>query len=93
MDITASLMTALTLLGLGMTFVFMFLGLLFICIHLMAKYIPADEPVAAAKKNRSATSNVAAQMEVSPQVVAAITSAIQQYRKRQNITDKELIKE
>jgi len=81
MDITTSLMTALTLLGLGMAFVFMFLGLLFICISLMAKFLPADKIVPAAKTKKYATPNGAAQTEVSPQVVAAITSAIQQYRK------------
>ena len=77
MDITESLFTALTLLGLGMAFVFMFLGLLFICINLMAKYIPADPVVTAPSRKKTA----ADQTQVSPQVVAAITSAVKQYRK------------
>ena len=77
MDITESLFTALTLLGLGMAFVYMFLGLLFVYIHLMAKYIPADPIVVAPKRNQA----VSAQTQVSPQVIAAITSAVKQYRK------------
>ena len=77
MDITESLFTALTLLGLGMAFVYMFLGLLFVCIHLMAKYIPADLIVVAPKRKKAAP----AQAQVSPQVIAAITSAVKQYRK------------
>ena len=77
MDITESLFTALTLLGLGMAFVYMFLGLLFVCIHLMAKYIPADPIVVAPKRKKA----VSAQAQVSPQVIAAITSAVKQYRK------------
>ena len=77
MDITESLLTALTLLGLGMAFVFMFFGLLFICINLMAKYIPADPVVTAPSRKKTATD----QTQVSPQVIAAITSAVKQYRK------------
>ncbi len=80
MDITESLMTAATLLGLGMTFVFMFLGLLMIAVHLMAKYIPADVPVV--KKTPAQPKPVTANnSELNPKLVAAITSAVQQYRK------------
>lgn len=79
MDITSSLLTALNLLGLGMAFVFIFLGLLFICISLMAKYIPADEVTVAAPKRKAAKAT--ADVEISPQMIAAITSAVQQYRK------------
>ena len=79
MDVTESLLTATTLLGLGMTFVFLFLGLLMIAVNLMAKYIPADQPAitkgAAPKKSASATS------EINPKLIAAITTAVQQYRK------------
>ena len=79
MDVTESLFKAITLLGLGMTFVFLFLGLLMIAVNLMAKYIPADQPVinkgAAPSKAASATS------EINPKLVAAITTAVQQYRK------------
>ena len=77
MDIKESLFTAFTLLGLGMAFVFIFLGLLFICIHLMAKYIPADPVVVAPKRKKAASEKE----QVSPQVIAAITCAVKQYRK------------
>ena len=82
MDITESLFQAITLFGLGMTFVFSFLGLLMIAVKLMAKYIPADEPVvkkrAPQKKLASASTS---KSEINPQLIAAITSAVQQYRK------------
>jgi len=86
MDITASLLKALTLLGLGMTFVFLFLGLLMVVVNLMAKYVPADEPVV--KKNatrRKAVSTVSGGSQVNPQLIAAITSAVQQYRKTESV--------
>ena len=82
MDISESLMTAITLLGLGMAFVFLFLGLLYICVNLMAKYVPADKPVSVPKRKVPAAK--AEQEQVSPQVIAAITSAVQQYRKVQS---------
>ena len=82
MDVTESLFQAITLFGLGMTFVFSFLGLLMIAVKLMAKYIPADEPVvnkrAHQKKVATATTS---KSEISPQLIAAITCAVQQYRK------------
>ena len=80
MDITESLMTALTLLTLGMTFVFMFLGLLFISINLIAKFVPADKPVSAPIRKKPAAKAV---NQIEPQIIAAITSAVQQYRKAQ----------
>ncbi|MEJ6078658.1 OadG family protein [Vibrio sp. 1-Bac 57] len=85
MDITGSLVTAFMLLGLGMAFVYMFLGLLFICINLMAKYIPADKPVISAKRKAPVATQAASQTQVSPQVIAAITSAVQQYRKARTV--------
>ena len=82
MDITESLIQAMTLFGLGMTFVFSFLGLLFIAVKLMGKYIPADEPVvnkrAAQKKEVNANT---AKSEINPQLIAVITTAVQQYHK------------
>lgn len=80
MDITESLFQATALFGLGMAFVFSFLGLLMITIKLMAKYIPADEPVI----NRRASAKKVAKTsksEINPQVIAAIKNAVQQYRK------------
>ena len=85
MDITGSLVTAFMLLGLGMAFVYLFLGLLFICIKLMAKYVPADKPVITPNRKKPAIRQAGGQAQVSPQVVAAITSAVQQYRKVQTL--------
>lgn len=82
MDITESLFEALTLLGLGMTFVFLFLGLLMIAVTLMAKYIPADTPIVKKKAVQGNQLPKAPEnSEINPKVVAAITSAVQQYRK------------
>lgn len=79
MDVTESLLKAATLLGLGMTFVFLFLGLLMIAVNLMAKYIPADQPVIAkGAAPRKTTSETTA---INPKLIAAITTAVQQYRK------------
>ena len=79
MDVTESLLRATTLLGLGMTFVFLFLGLLMIAVNLMAKYIPADEPVIA--KGATPRKAASAASEINPKLIAAITTAVQQYRK------------
>jgi len=81
MDINEALFQAITLFGLGMTFVFSFLGLLMIAVKLMAKYIPADEPAVSRVPNKKATSATTSQSEINPQLIAAITSAVQQYRK------------
>ena len=86
MDITASLLKALTLSGLGMTFVFLFLGLLMVAVKLMAKYVPADEPLV--KKNPVQGKTVATasvDSGVNPKLIAAITSAVQQYRKTESV--------
>ena len=79
MDVTESLLRAMTLLGLGMTFVFLFLGLLMIAVTLIAKYTPADQPVIAQEKVQRKA--VAAKSEIDPKLIAAITTAVQQYRK------------
>jgi oxaloacetate decarboxylase gamma subunit len=84
MDITESLYQATALFGLGMAFVFSFLGLLMIAIKLMAKYIPADEPII----NRRALNKkvvTTSKSEINPQLIAAITSAVQQYRKVETV--------
>jgi oxaloacetate decarboxylase gamma subunit len=79
MDVTESLLRAATLLGLGMTFVFLFLGLLMIAVNLMAKYIPADQPVIA--KEAAPAKSVSESSAINPKLIAAITTAVQQYRK------------
>lgn len=82
MDITESLFQAIALFGLGMTFVFSFLGLLMIAVKLMAKYIPADAPVVKSRKaNKKVAVATPSQSEINPQLIAAITSAVQQYHK------------
>ena len=80
MDITELLFKAMTLLGLGMTFVFMFLGLLMIAIKLLAKFIPADQPIVTTKPVKKAIKPQSS--DIDPKVVAAISSAVMQYRKR-----------
>ncbi|PKF60220.1 oxaloacetate decarboxylase subunit gamma [Psychromonas sp. psych-6C06] len=82
MDINESLFQAITLFGLGMAFVFSFLGLLLIAVKLMAKFIPADAPVISQRaKNNKVAPATTSKSEINPQVIAAITSAVQQYRK------------
>ncbi len=81
MDVTESLFQAITLFGLGMTFVFSFLGLLLIAVKLMAKFIPADEPVVNKRAPQKKVVATASKSEINPQLIAAITSAVQQYRK------------
>lgn len=81
MEITELLFQAMTLFGLGMTFVFTFLGLLLIAVKLMAKYIATDEPVAPPAKNKKVANATPSNSEINPQLIAAITSAVQQYRK------------
>jgi oxaloacetate decarboxylase gamma subunit len=79
MDVTESLLRAAALMGLGMTFVFLFLGLLMIVVNLMAKYIPADQPVIA--KKAAPTKGASESSAINPKLIAAITTAVQQYRK------------
>jgi oxaloacetate decarboxylase gamma subunit len=83
MDITESLLKATTLLGLGMTFVFLFLGFLMVFVKLMAKYIPADKPVINKKAVQKETAG--ATSELNPKLIAAITTAVQQYRKIETV--------
>jgi oxaloacetate decarboxylase (Na+ extruding) subunit gamma len=82
MEVTNLLLTALQLLGLGMAFVFLFLGLLMVAVNLMAKYIPADQPVANKKKaQQSPKITTPAASETNPALIAAITAAAHQYHK------------
>ena len=79
MTVAESLFKAVTLLGLGMTFVFLFLGLLMIAVKLMAKYVPADQPVNSRGTTRRKVALI--KSETNPQLIAAVTTAVQQYRK------------
>ena len=83
MDITELLLKATTLLGLGMSFVFLFLGLLLIAVKLMEKYIPADKPIVS--KSRAVEAKAPERSEINPKLVAAITTAVQQYRKTEAV--------
>lgn len=82
MDITQLLLTALQLLGLGMAFVFLFLGLLMVVVNLMAKYIPADQPVANKKRAEQSPAEMSSTgAAINPALIAAITTAVHQYHK------------
>ncbi|MFT6926189.1 MAG: oxaloacetate decarboxylase gamma subunit [Psychromonas sp.] len=82
MDINQLLLTALQLLGLGMAFVFLFLGLLMVVVNLMAKYIPADQPVVNKKRvQQSPATMSSAESSINPALIAAITTAVHQYHK------------
>lgn len=70
---------AATLMVTGMSVVFIFLTILVYLVRLMSKLVPADTPVPnrtpiQTHKNQSPSS------AVSPQVVAAISAAVHQYR-------------
>ncbi|EAP92003.1 oxaloacetate decarboxylase subunit gamma [Vibrio splendidus] len=70
---------AATLMITGMSVVFIFLTILVYLVRLMSKLVPEEvpEPIAAPKKIKKSQSNPSA---VSPQVVAAISAAVYQYR-------------
>jgi len=70
---------AATLMITGMSVVFIFLTILVYLVRLMSKLVPEEvpEPIAVPKKNLKKQSNPSA---VSPQVVAAISAAVNQYR-------------
>ncbi|WP_394247621.1 oxaloacetate decarboxylase subunit gamma [Vibrio profundi] len=70
---------AATLMLTGMSVVFIFLTILVYLVRLMSKLVPEEvpEPIAAPKKNQKIQSTPSA---VSPQVVAAISAAVNQYR-------------
>ncbi|MGF1752748.1 oxaloacetate decarboxylase subunit gamma [Vibrio makurazakiensis] len=70
---------AATLMLTGMSVVFIFLTILVYLVRLMSKLVPEEvpEPIAAPKTNKKLQSNPSA---VSPQVVAAISAAVRQYR-------------
>jgi len=75
-----------TLLFTGMVFVFAFLGLLVIFINtVLAKLaIKFPDPVVQSKPQRPTKQKSNAAKGISPNVVAAITSAVSQYRQQQS---------
>jgi len=77
-----------TLMLAGMVFVFVFLGILVIFINTvlatLAKKYP--DPVVQARALRSTNKNKPADKGISPNIVAAITSAVSNYRQQHNTT-------
>ncbi|ENM5721890.1 oxaloacetate decarboxylase subunit gamma [Vibrio mimicus] len=73
------LMDAATLMVTGMAVVFLFLTLLVYLVRLMSRVIPQEAPEAAATPKKSQKVQPATD-SVSPQVVAAISAAVHQYR-------------
>ncbi len=76
MEISHLLLEAANLLVLGMVSVFLFLGLMVFAVQLMSKFAPPIEQPPATK-SQAATSTTTIN---NPKLVAAITSAVQQYR-------------
>ncbi|MFT5852024.1 MAG: oxaloacetate decarboxylase gamma subunit [Colwellia sp.] len=75
-----------TLMFAGMVFVFIFLGLMIVFINVVLKRLAIKFPDAVVQ-TRSTRSNQKTKQNVdgvSPKVVAAITSAVSQYRKQHN---------
>lgn len=83
-SLTNSFIEAGTLMLAGMVFVFAFLGILVIFINqvllkLADKY---PDPIIQSKPPRSTNKSSVAKNGVTPQVVAAISSAVSQYREK-----------
>ncbi|MGB5445865.1 MAG: OadG family transporter subunit [Psychromonas sp.] len=82
MDVFELLIIALELLGLGMAFVFLFLGLLMVAVNLIAKYLPPDAIVPVKKKAQaSRVTPPSDSSAINPKIVTAITAAVHQYHK------------
>ncbi|CAM3012435.1 oxaloacetate decarboxylase subunit gamma [Vibrio mytili] len=81
-DIGSLLVNAATLMVTGMAVVFIFLTILVYLVRLMSKLVPEEvlEPIAALKTTKN-TNIQSTSSAVSPQVVAAISSAIHQHRR------------
>lgn len=85
-NLTELFIEAGTLMLAGMVFVFAFLGVLviFIKLVLMKLAIKYPDPVVQSKPQRKANKTNVGQEGISPSVVAAISSAVSQYRQSQN---------
>ncbi|GLO61850.1 putative oxaloacetate decarboxylase gamma chain [Vibrio sp. MACH09] len=77
-DIGSLLEQAATLMFTGMAVVFVFLTILIYIVRLMSTLVPEEAPLAAAIPKQ--ISNTQTSSAVSPQVVAAISAAVHQYR-------------
>lgn len=80
MDISELLMEAANLMLVGMVSVFLFLGLLVLVVQSVAKLVPADELPVAPKRPTTQTPAAQASNQVNPKLIAAISTAVQQYR-------------
>ncbi|MGY5452666.1 OadG family protein [Agarivorans sp. MS3-6] len=78
-DMTALLIEAASLMGIGMVSVFAFLSLLIVAVMGLAKLAP---PIAELPES-SQSSTTSTQPANNATVLAAITAAVQQYRKAQ----------
>ena len=78
-NIGSLLVDAATLMVTGMSVVFLFLTILVYLVRFMSKLVPQEVPekLVAAKTTKA---NQSTSSTVSPQVVAAISAAIQQHR-------------
>lgn len=91
MNIADLLTEAASLMLIGMAVVFAFLGLLIICINILASFGGKDEPQVAAspktsanapKTSANAPTSSGANSNVAPEVVAAISAAVHNYRNK-----------
>ncbi|MEN8619305.1 sodium pump decarboxylase subunit gamma [Shewanella baltica] len=71
-DVTQSLLDAVGIMFLGMGLVYLFLGVLILGIHLVARWCAVDAASARFAKNHA--------KPLDPNVVAAISLAVKQYR-------------
>lgn len=82
MNITSLLMEAGTLMVVGMVVVFAFLTMLIGAVHLLSKFAQAF-PDKTPPPTRQPISNTKHSNQTSPQVIAAISAAVKQYKARQ----------
>ncbi|MGF1684613.1 oxaloacetate decarboxylase subunit gamma [Photobacterium minamisatsumaniensis] len=78
-DLGALLTEAATIMATGMVVVFVFLSTLIFLVKLLAKFASQDDIPAAVNKPSPAVVN---RNGVQPEVVAAISAAVHQYRKQ-----------
>jgi oxaloacetate decarboxylase (Na+ extruding) subunit gamma len=74
------LFDAATLMITGMTFVFLFLTILVFLVLLMARILPKEQPVVPSIPSKNVQAVQQGSSSVSPQIVAAISVAVNKYR-------------
>ncbi|WP_054672997.1 oxaloacetate decarboxylase subunit gamma [Parasalinivibrio latis] len=79
MELGAVLEEALALMLIGMSVVYAFLGLLVITVKLISRLVPEEQPPQAATAVQPATNH---NNSAAPDVIAAISAAVHQYRNR-----------